>query len=80
VFAPRARYRGDSGRLTIGVHCSFAAGNLHATLADYQRRFPKIFHGYWRDGNANPVLGPFIAMFRERYPALLRLRFLTANR
>jgi hypothetical protein len=26
------------------------------------------------------VLGPFIAMFRERYPALLRLRFLTANR
>jgi DNA-binding transcriptional LysR family regulator len=39
-----------------------------------------IFHAYWRDGNANPVLGPFIAMFRERYPALLRLRFLTANR
>jgi hypothetical protein len=44
VFAPRARNRGDSGRLTIGVHCSFAAGNLHATLADYQRRFPKIIY------------------------------------
>ena len=53
-------------------------------LLAFLRRLPQTtpdeFHAYWRDGNANPVLGPFIAMFRERYPALLRLRFLTANR
>ncbi|MGY3133783.1 DNA-binding transcriptional LysR family regulator [Bradyrhizobium sp. USDA 4501] len=34
--------RGESGRLTIGVHASFSAGNLRATLLDHRRRFPDV--------------------------------------
>lgn len=36
------RARGESGRLTIGVHASFAAGNLRATLLDHGTRFPEV--------------------------------------
>ncbi|WP_271611239.1 LysR family transcriptional regulator [Bradyrhizobium sp. CCBAU 21360] len=36
------RWRGECGRLTIGVHASFAAGNLRATLIDHRRRFPDV--------------------------------------
>ncbi|WP_311979905.1 LysR family transcriptional regulator [Bradyrhizobium diazoefficiens] len=36
------RSRGESGRLTIGVHASFSAGNLRATLSDHQHRFPDV--------------------------------------
>jgi DNA-binding transcriptional LysR family regulator len=28
--------------LTIGVYASMATGNMHATLADYHRRFPEV--------------------------------------
>jgi DNA-binding transcriptional LysR family regulator len=38
----RSRSRGENGRLTIGVYASFATGNLHATLAEYRRRFPEV--------------------------------------
>ncbi|MCP3418650.1 LysR family transcriptional regulator [Bradyrhizobium brasilense] len=34
--------RGESGRLTIGVHASFSAGNLRATLLDHRHRFPDV--------------------------------------
>jgi DNA-binding transcriptional LysR family regulator len=38
----RSRSRGENGRLTIGVYASMATGNMHATLADYHRRFPEV--------------------------------------
>jgi DNA-binding transcriptional LysR family regulator len=38
----KARSRGESGQLTIGVHASLAAGNLRATLVDHRHRFPDV--------------------------------------
>lgn len=38
----RTRARGESGRLTIGVHASLSAGNLRATLVEYRERFPDV--------------------------------------
>jgi DNA-binding transcriptional LysR family regulator len=38
----RSRSRGELGLLTIGVHASPSAGNMHATLVDYHRRFPDV--------------------------------------
>jgi DNA-binding transcriptional LysR family regulator len=38
----KTRSRGESGRLTIGVHASLSAGNLRSTLVDYHRRFPNV--------------------------------------
>jgi DNA-binding transcriptional LysR family regulator len=38
----RTRSRGESGRLTIGVHASLSAGNLRATLVDHRHRFPDV--------------------------------------
>jgi len=38
----KTRSRGESGRLTIGVHASLSAGNLRATLVDHRRRFPDV--------------------------------------
>jgi DNA-binding transcriptional LysR family regulator len=38
----RSRSRGENGKLTIGVYASLATGNMHATLADYHRRFPEV--------------------------------------
>lgn len=38
----RSRSRGELGLLTIGVHASPSAGNTHATLVDYHRRFPGV--------------------------------------
>lgn len=34
--------RGESGRLTIGIHTSLSAGNLRATLLDHRSRFPDV--------------------------------------
>lgn len=34
--------RGDAGRLSVGFFTSLSAGNLRATLVDYQKRFPQI--------------------------------------
>ena len=33
---------GQTGRLTLGVYVSLAAGNLRATLAEYHKRFPEV--------------------------------------
>jgi DNA-binding transcriptional LysR family regulator len=38
----RTRTRGESGRLTIGVHSSLSAGNLRATLIEHRTRFPDV--------------------------------------
>lgn len=38
----RTRSRGESGRLTIGVHTSLSAGNLRASLIEYRRRYPDV--------------------------------------
>lgn len=38
----KTRSRGESGRLTIGVHASISAGNLRATLLDHRHRFPDV--------------------------------------
>jgi DNA-binding transcriptional LysR family regulator len=38
----RSRSRGELGLLTIGVHASPSAGNMHATLVEYHRRFPDV--------------------------------------
>ena len=38
----RTRSRGESGRLTIGIHALLLAGNLRATLIDHRQRFPDV--------------------------------------
>jgi DNA-binding transcriptional LysR family regulator len=38
----KTRSRGESGRLTIGIHASLSAGNLRATLIEYRRRLPDV--------------------------------------
>jgi DNA-binding transcriptional LysR family regulator len=38
----KTRSRGESGRLTIGVHASFCAGNLRATIIEFRRRYPEV--------------------------------------
>jgi DNA-binding transcriptional LysR family regulator len=38
----KTRSRGESGRLTNGVHASLSAGNLRATLIEHRRRFPDV--------------------------------------
>lgn len=38
----RARSKGESGKLTVGVHASLTAGNLRATLVEHRQRFPDV--------------------------------------
>ena len=38
----KIRSRGERGCLTIGMHASFSAGNLRATLLEHRRRFPEV--------------------------------------
>ncbi|MFQ3452401.1 LysR family transcriptional regulator [Bradyrhizobium sp. UFLA01-814] len=38
----KAHSRGESGRLTIGIHTSLSAGNLRATLLEHRHRFPDV--------------------------------------
>ncbi|WP_271565689.1 LysR family substrate-binding domain-containing protein [Bradyrhizobium sp. CCBAU 11386] len=38
----KTRSRGESGRLTIGIHTSLSAGNLRATLLEHRHRFPDV--------------------------------------
>ena len=33
---------GEAGRLSVGFYASISAGNLRATLVDYQKRFSQI--------------------------------------
>jgi DNA-binding transcriptional LysR family regulator len=51
----RSRARGDSGRLTIGVHASLSAGNLRASLIDYHRQFPEVEIGLV-DGSSDHLI------------------------
>jgi DNA-binding transcriptional LysR family regulator len=38
----KTRSRGESGRLSVGVHASLSTGNLRATLIEHHRRFPEV--------------------------------------
>ncbi len=38
----KSRSGGELGLLTIGVHASPSAGNMHAMLVDYRRRYPDV--------------------------------------
>ncbi|MET4349265.1 LysR family transcriptional regulator [Bradyrhizobium sp. RT9a] len=38
----KTRSRGESGRLTIGIHTSLSAGNLRAILLEHRHRFPDV--------------------------------------
>jgi DNA-binding transcriptional LysR family regulator len=38
----KARYRGESGGLTIGICAALSTGNLRVILMDYRRRFPDV--------------------------------------
>lgn len=51
----KTRSRGESGRLTIGVHASLSAGNLRATLLDYRQRFPDV-HMHLVDGSSDHLI------------------------
>ena len=51
----KMRSRGESGRLTIGVHASLSAGNLRATLIEHRRRFPEV-HTHLVDGSSNDLI------------------------
>jgi len=42
AFRLKTRYRGESGRLMIGVHASLSAGNLRATIMEFRRRYPDV--------------------------------------
>jgi DNA-binding transcriptional LysR family regulator len=51
----KTRSRGESGRLTIGVHASLTAGNLRATLIDHRRRFPDV-EAHLVDGSSDHLI------------------------
>lgn len=51
----KTRSRGESGRLTIGVHTSLAAGDLRATLIEYRRRFPDV-EAHLVDGSSDHLI------------------------
>jgi DNA-binding transcriptional LysR family regulator len=51
----KARSRGESGRLTIGVHTSLSTGNLRATLVEYRKRFPDVAI-YLVDGSSDHLI------------------------
>lgn len=55
----RTRSRGESGRLTIGVHASLSAGNLRATLSDFRRRFPDVAT-YLADGSSDHLISDLV--------------------
>ncbi|MFG1466189.1 LysR family transcriptional regulator [Xanthobacter sp. DSM 24535] len=48
--------RGESGRLTIGVHAALSAGNLRATLIEHRQRFPGV-EARLVDGSSDRLFG-----------------------
>ena len=60
----KMRSRGESGRLTIGVHASLSAGNLRATLIEHHRRFPEV-HTHLIDGSSDHLISN-LAEFEHR--------------
>jgi len=69
-----ARSRGESGRLTIGVYASLAAGNLRASLAELHRRFPEV-DVYMVDGGHDRLISELaanmidVAIMSTSYPS-----------
>jgi DNA-binding transcriptional LysR family regulator len=69
----RTRSRGESGRLTIGVHASLSAGNLRATLVDHRHRFPDV-ETQLVDGSSDQLISDVassaidVAFVAENYP------------
>lgn len=69
----RTRSRGESGRLTIGVHASLSAGNLRATLVDHRHRFPDV-ETHLVDGSSDHLISDVassaidVAFVAENYP------------
>jgi DNA-binding transcriptional LysR family regulator len=69
-----ARSRGESGRLTIGVYASLAAGNLRASLAELHRRFPEV-DVYMVDGGHDRLMSELaanmidVAIMSTSYPS-----------
>jgi DNA-binding transcriptional LysR family regulator len=69
----RSRSRGESGRLTIGVHASLSAGNLRATLVDHGHRFPDV-ETHLIDGSSDHLISDVassaidVAFVAENYP------------
>jgi len=51
----KTRSRGESGRLTIGVHTSLSAGNLRATLIEHRSRFPDV-EAHLVDGSSDHLI------------------------
>ncbi|MDR3534801.1 MAG: LysR family transcriptional regulator [Rhodopila sp.] len=51
----RARCKGESGQLTIGIYTSLSTGNLRATLMDHRRSFPDV-EVHTVDGHRNHLL------------------------
>lgn len=51
----KSRSRGESGRLTIGIHASLSAGNLRATLIEYRKRFPDV-ETHLVDGSSDQLI------------------------
>ncbi|MCK1568809.1 LysR family transcriptional regulator [Bradyrhizobium sp. 173] len=51
----KSRWRGESGLLNIGIHASFSAGNLRATLLEHQRRFPDV-KPHFVDGSSDDLM------------------------
>jgi DNA-binding transcriptional LysR family regulator len=60
VHRLNTRNRGESGRLTIGVYASLAAGNMRATLAEHRRRLPQV-DLYMVDGGHDRLMGELAA-------------------
>jgi DNA-binding transcriptional LysR family regulator len=69
----KSRSRGESGRLTIGIHASLSAGNLRATLIEYRRRFPDV-DAHLLDGSSDQLMADLsssaadIAFVAEGHP------------
>jgi DNA-binding transcriptional LysR family regulator/predicted pyridoxine 5'-phosphate oxidase superfamily flavin-nucleotide-binding protein len=69
----RTRSRGESGRLTIGVHASLSAANLRATPVDHRHRFPDV-ETQLVDGSSEHLISDVansaihVAFVAENYP------------
>ena len=51
----KTRSRGESGRLTIGIHASLSAGNLRATLLEHRHRLPDV-ETHFVDGSSDHLI------------------------
>ncbi|CAH1664572.1 LysR family transcriptional regulator [Chelatococcus asaccharovorans] len=56
----KARSRGKTGQLTIGVYASLTTGNMYATLAEHHRRYPEV-DVHIVDGGHDRLFGALMA-------------------